>query len=378
MIYFDYNATAPVAPECGDALFDYMDSDLGNPSSKHGAGERAKRAVNEGRGLVAALLNAGPAEIVFTSGGTEGNYAAIMGALALAPNRRHIVTSTVEHPSILLLLNFLQEQGVRVNYLNVDAQGRIDLDEAERAITEETALVTLMWANNETGVVFPVSEVARLAKDKGALFHTDAVQATGKTPIDVKSVPVDMLTVSGHKLHAPPGIGVLYVRKGLKLPPLLIGHQERGRRGGTENVPGIAALGIAALLASDALGSGTAQVAALRDRLERGVLERFPFASINGGGATRIGNTVNVRFGNLNAEAMVHKLDQEGVCVSQGAACAAGGSKPSHVLTAMGRTEEAALASIRFSLGRYNTQAEVDRVLELLAKIVASGVADAA
>lgn len=378
MIYFDYNASAPMAPECIAAACKYMDNGFGNPSSKHGAGERAKHILDEARGRVARLLNALPAEIVFTSGGTEGNQAAIMGALALVPHKKHIVTSVVEHPSSLLLCKHLEARGVRVTYLAVDGEGRLDPRQIEKAISEDTALVSLMLANNETGVVFPIDDIARIVKAKGVLFHCDAVQAAGKLPIDVKSLTVDMLTVSGHKLHAPPGVGALYLRKGLKPPPLLFGHQERGRRGGTENMPGIVALGIASLLAFNTLQSDMPRVAALRDRLERGVLKRLPYATVNGAGAERVANTANISFGDLNAEAIVHKLDQAGVCVSQGAACSAGGTEPSHVLTAMGLTSEAALASIRFSLGRYNTAAEVDRVLDLLTKIVESGVAAAA
>ena len=378
MIYFDYNASAPVAPECIDAASEYLDRGYGNPSSKHGAGELAKRALQEARTQVAGLLNAQAAEIVFTAGGTEGNHAAVLGALARAPEKNHIVTSRVEHPSLLLLFEHLETHGVRVTYLEVDAAGRLDPQQIDAAIEKDTALVSLMWANNETGVVFPVAEAARRARLKGVLFHSDAVQAAGKLAIDVTSMPVDLLTLSGHKLYAPAGIGVLYMRKGLKLPPLLFGHQERGRRGGTENASGIVALGIAALLAGDGLHAEMPRVSALRRRLEQGVLERFPFASINGADAERIANTSNIRFGDLNGEAIVQKLDQAGVCVSQGAACSAGGTEPSHVLTAMGLTPEAAQASIRFSLGRYNTVEEVDRVLEILSSIVASGVANAA
>jgi cysteine desulfurase len=378
MIYFDYNASAPVASESVDAVYDYLDSGYGNPSSKHGAGELAKRAMQEARVQVASLLNAHPAEIVFTAGGTEGNHAAVLGALAMAPEKNHIVTSTVEHPSLLLLFKHLETRGVRVTYLEVDAAGRLDPSQIEEAICKETALVSLMWANNETGVVFPIAEVARRVKARGVLFHSDAVQAAGKLALDVATAPVDLLTLSGHKLYAPSGVGVLYMRKGLKLPPLLYGHQERGRRGGTENVSGIIGLGIAALLVRDGLCTEMPQMAALRQRLETGVLERFPFASINGANGERLANTSNIRFGDLNGEAIVQKLDQAGVCVSQGAACSAGGTEPSHVLTAMGLSPEAAQASIRFSLGRYNTLEEVDRVLDLLSTIIASGVADAA
>lgn len=372
MIYLDYNATAPVAPECADAAFECFDWRFGNPSSKHRAGERAKELVNDARLQVAALLGAQPAEVVFTSGGTESNHAAILGALALYPQKNHVVTSAVEHPSTLALFEHLEAHGVRVTVLPVDRQGRVDLDQLQEAIAEDTALISMMWANNETGVLFPVPEIAAIARMNGVLFHCDAVQAVGKIPIDLKQVPVDFLSLSGHKLHAPPGIGALFVRKGLKLPPLLFGHQERARRGGTENVPGIAALGVACLLASDGLLANVPRIAVLRDRLERGVLERFPFATLNGAGAERVANTTNICFGDLDAEAVLLKLDRAGVCASQGAACSAGGTEPSHVLTAMGLDVRAAHASIRFSLGRYTHAEEIDAVLELLSPIVAS------
>ena len=378
MIYLDYNATAPVAPECADAAFECFEWGVGNPSSKHRAGERAKELVNDARVQVAALLGAQPAEIVFSSGGTESNHIAILGALSLQHNKSHVVTSAVEHPSTLALFKHLETHGVRVTYLPVDRQGRIDLDQLQEAITDDTALISLMWANNETGVLFPVAEIAALARINDVLLHCDAVQAVGKVVVDMKQVPVDLLSLSGHKLHAPPGVGALYVRKGLKLPPLLFGHQERARRGGTENVPGIVALGVACLLASDAVNLGTAKIAALRDRLERGVLERYPFATVNGGGAERVANTSNIRFGDLDAEAILLKLDRAGVCASQGAACGAGGSEPSHVLTAMGLDAHAAQASIRFSLGRYTFAEEIDTVLGLLSPVIASLSAHAA
>ena len=377
-IYLDYNAAAPVAPVCVDAALEYMDGGFGNPSSKHSSGERAKRSLDEARAQIARLINAQAAEIVFTSGGTEGNQAAIMGALALDPQKNHIVISAVEHPSVLLLCKHLEGQGVRVTYLEVDGDGRLGLQQLDDAIAENTALVSLMWANNETGVLFPIEEIASITAAKGVIFHSDAVQAAGKLPIDVKALPVDLLTLSGHKLYAPPGVGALYVRKGLKLPPLMFGHQERGRRGGSENMPGIVALGVAGLLAFDALQTDMPRIAALRDRFERGIREQFPFATVNGANTERAANTSNIRFGDLNAEAIVHKLDQAGVCVSLGAACSAGGSEPSHVLTAMGLPPAAAMASIRFSLGRDNAAEDIERVLYLLAEIVASGVADAA
>lgn len=377
-IYFDYNAAAPVAPECVDAVLECLERDCGNPSSKHHVGEHAKQFVNEARAQVAALLNAQAAEIVFTSGGTESNHTAILGALALNPRKTHIVTSAVEHPSTLLLLRHLESQGMRVTYLAVDAQGRIDLEQLLQVITDDTALISLMWANNETGVVFPVDEVAAISKVYGVLFHCDAVQAVGKLPIDVKNTPVDFLSLSGHKLHAPAGVGALYARKGLKLPPLLFGHQERLRRGGTENVPGIAAFGVACLLVSDDVRMGTDKIAFLRDRLERGILTHFPFAVVNGGGATRVANTTNIRFGGLDAEAILLKLDRAGICAAQGAACSAGGTEPSHVLTAMGLDARAAQSSIRFSIGRYTHVEEIDIVLKLLPPIISSLLADAA
>lgn len=378
LIYLDYNAAAPIAPECVDAVFKCFDFGFGNPSSKHQAGERAKQLINEARVEVAALLGSQLAEIVFTSGGTESIHTAILGALALHPQKNHVVTSIVEHPSTLALLAHLESHGVRVTYLPVDRQGRLDLEQLKESVTDRTGLVSLMWANNETGVLFPVEQIAAVCKGSGVLFHCDAVQAAGKLPIDVKSVAVDLLSISGHKLHAPPGVGALFVRKGLKLPPLLFGHQERRRRGGTENVPGIAALGVASLLARDEVHYGMARIAELRDRLESSIQALFPFASVNGGSSDRVSTTTNIRFGDLDADAILVKLDRAGVCAAQGAACSAGGSEPSHVLTAMGLDARAAQASIRFSLGRYSWDKDIDRVLELLPPIVASLMADAA
>jgi len=374
MIYLDNNATTAAAPECADAVARCLREHYGNPSSKHRAGESAKAETLAARAKVAALLGATPPEIVFTSGGTESNHQAILSGLALASERWHIVTSQVEHPSTLALLRHLETQGVRVSYLPVDGQGRLDLGELERAMTEDTALVSLMWANNETGVLFPIAEAAAMARARGVLFHTDAVQAVGKIPIDLREVPVDFLSFSGHKLHAPKGVGVLFARKGLKLPPLLFGHQERGRRGSTENVPGIAALGVAAELAADAV----AAVAALRDRLESELLARIPEAFVNGAGAERVANTTSLCLGSLEAEPILDKLDRAGICASAGAACTASGTEPSHVLTAMGLAPEAALATIRFSLSRYTTAEEIDRVIAILPGIVRTFEAEAA
>ncbi|HWP00329.1 MAG TPA: aminotransferase class V-fold PLP-dependent enzyme [Methylococcus sp.] len=369
-IYLDNNATTRVAPECIEVMLRCLREDFGNPSSKHRVGEAAKSHVLAARARVAGLLGASPAEIVFTSSGTEANHLAILGALALAPDRRHLVTSRVEHPASLVLLRHLESRGVRVTRLGVDSEGRLDLGELERALTPDTALVSLMWANNETGILFPIEEASALAKARGILFHSDAVQAVGKIPIDLGKVPVDLLSFSGHKLHAPKGTGALFVRKGLKLPPLLFGHQERGRRGGTENVPGIAALGVAAELARDAWAAG--RVAALRDRLERGLITRLPTATVIGAGAPRVGNTTSLCLGTLAAEMALGRLDRAGICASAGAACTSAGSEPSHVLTAMGFDPEAALSTIRFSLSRYTTAEEVERVVAVLPEVVQS------
>lgn len=377
-VYLDNNATTAVAPECVAPLLECLCDSWGNPSSKHAVGEAAKSRVIAARASVATLLNATPAEIVFTAGGTESNHLAIHGALAARPGRPHIVTSAVEHPATLALLARLKTQGIQVTRLPVDADGGLDPAALDKAITPDTALVSLMWANNETGVLFPVAEAARIARSKGALFHTDAVQAAGKIPLDLAQVSVDLLSLSGHKFHAPKGVGALFVRKGLKLQPMLFGHQERNRRGGTENVPGVVGMGVACEFAAQALDAKAAAMAALRDRFEADVLARFPFASINGGRSERVVNTSSVRFGELEAEVILDKLDHAGICASSGAACTAGGSAPSHVLQAMGLTEAQARATIRFSLSRYTTAAEIDQVLDTLSAVIKRMTAEAA
>lgn len=369
-IYFDNNATTAVAPEAIQAIDSVLKLGPINPSSKHSQGELAKVRLIEARERVAQLLGASPAELVLTSGATESNHMAITSALALHPDRKHIITSEVEHPSVLMLLHHLETQGVRVTYLPVSSEGLLNLEALEDTLTPATALVSLMWANNETGVLFPIAEAAQRAKARGVLFHTDATQAVGKVPIDLTRVPVDLLSLSGHKLHAPPGVGALYVRKGLKLPPLLLGHQERGRRGGTENLPGAVGLGVAAQLAREHLGTETEQLRTLLERLEAGVLARVPYARINGLGAPRLANTSNIQFGDLDAEIVIDRLDRHGIRASPGAACASGTTKPSHVLVAMGLSSSAALASIRFSLGRYNTVEEVDALLAALPQVL--------
>lgn len=377
-IYLDNNATTAIEPRCLEPMLASLRDLYGNPSSKHAAGMRAKELVEDARRAVARLLNATSAEIVFAASGTEANHLAILAALAVRPGKFHVVTSAVEHPSTLKLLAHLESEGVLVTKLPVDREGRIDLLDLERSITPDTALVTMMWANNETGVLFPIEEITRIAKAKGALVHTDAVQAAGKLPIDLAKVPVDFLSLAGHKFHGPKGAAALFVRKGQRMQAMLHGHQERGRRGGTENVPAIVGLGIACESAMAGMNTTTATMAALRDQFEAGLLRRIPFASINGGLATRVCNTSSVCFHGLTAEAILDKLDKSYICASSGAACNAGGNTPSHVLIAMGLSETEAHATIRFSLSRFTTGMEIDHVLDVLGSIVKRMSAEAA
>lgn len=375
-IYFDYNATTAVSPECLEAMIQCLRLGPVNPSSKHGAGERAKQLVADARDSLASALGASAAEIVFTGSGTEANHLAILSTLALRPDRRHIIASEVEHPSTLQLLRHLQAHGARVSYLPVDLEGRLALEALSDTLRPDTALVSLMWANNETGVLFPIAAAAEIARAKGVAFHTDAVQAVGRVPIDLQRVPVDFLSLSGHKLHAPAGIGALYVRKGIKLPPLIFGHQERGRRGGTENVAGIVALGVASRSLGARMLEESARIERLRDRLEAGVLALAPYARVNGAGAPRLSNTSNICFGAIEAELLLGRLERLGIYASAGAACSAAGTKPSHVLTAMGLSSSAALASVRISLGRDNTEDEVEELLRVLSGVLDDVVAD--
>ncbi len=370
-IYFDNNATTAACEASLLAMVSCLEMGPINPSSKHSQGERAKRLVMDARHAVASTFGASAPEIVFTASGTESNHLAILGALALQPDRRHIVTSEVEHPSTLMLLRHLESRGVHTSHVPVDGEGRLNLEAFGDSVRPDTALVTLMWANNETGVLNPIEALAEIARARNVLFHTDAVQAAGKVPIDLRRTAVDMLSLSGHKLHAPAGIGALYVRKGVRLPPLVFGHQERGRRGGTENVAGIAALGAACAELSEALATESPRLARLRDRFEGGVLSRVPCARVNGAGAARVANTTNLRFGGFDAELILGRLDRMGISASAGAACSSAGTKPSHVLTAMGLSAAAAFASVRFSLGRQNTEQEVDAVLGVLPEVLA-------
>jgi cysteine desulfurase len=369
-IYLDNNATTRIDEEVLSAMLPYLTMYYGNPSSMHTFGGQVGRAVKEARASVAALLGAQDSEIVFTSCGTESDNAAIRAALSAQPEKRHIVTTQVEHPAVLNLFKQLEKQGYTATYLSVNSRGQLDLDELEASLTGNTALVSVMYANNETGVVFPIERIGQIAKEYGALFHVDAVQAVGKIPLDMKTSTVDLLALSGHKLHAPKGIGALYVRKGTRFRPLLIGgHQERGRRAGTENVPGIVALGKAAELAQYHLAK-VSHEQRLRDRLERTILETIPNTVVNGHPIERLPNTSNIGFKYIEGEAILLSLNPFGICASSGSACTSGSLEPSHVLRGMGLPYSILHGSIRFSLSRYTTDEEIDRVLEVLPGII--------
>jgi cysteine desulfurase len=373
-IYFDNNATTRVDPRVVEAMLPYFTETFGNASSMHDFGARAQSALKWARVQVQALLGAEhDHEIVFTSGGSESANAAILAALEALPDRREIIISAVEHPCVLSLCEWLEKsKGLKVHAVPVDGLGRLDMSAYEAALSERVAIVSIMWANNETGVVFPVSALAEKAKAHGALFHTDAVQAAGKVPIDLKSTAIDMLSLSGHKLHAPKGIGALYLRCGVRFAPLIRGgRQERGRRGGTENAPGIVALGKAAELAALHRAEEETCVRALRDRLEQGLLERIPDCFVVGDRGSRIANTANIAFHGVEGEDLVLLLDRAGLAASLGSACAAGSFEPSHVLLAMKLPATAVRGGVRFSLSRDNTSEEVDRALEIVPRAVA-------
>ena len=373
LVYADNNATTRVAPEVFEEMKPYFCEFYGNPSSMHTFGGNVAAEVRQARERVARLINADPSEIVFTSCGTESDNSAIIGTLESHPEKRHIVTTRVEHPAILSMCNFIDKRGYRVTYLPVDREGMLDMDEVKKAITDSTAIVSVMSANNETGVIFPVEEIAAIAKQKGAVFHTDAVQAVGKIPLDLsESGNIDLLSISGHKLHAPKGIGVLYVRKGTRLRPFMIGgHQEKGRRGGTENVASIIGLGKAAEMAQEALEEENTRVKAMRDRLEKELLERIPDSIINGHTENRLPNTSSISYESIEGEAILLMIDREGICASSGSACTSGSLEPSHVLRAMGVPYTMAHGSIRLSLSRYNTEDEVDYIVEKMPPIIA-------
>ncbi|MEE0815562.1 MAG: cysteine desulfurase NifS [Desulfovibrio fairfieldensis] len=364
-IYLDNNATTAVAPEVLAAMLPYRGELYGNPSSMHSFGGQVGEAVDTARERIAALLGAGPDEIIFTSCGSESDNTAIWSALQTQPEKRHLITTRVEHPAVLNVVQYWERQGYHVTLLGVDGKGRLDLDEYAAALSDDTALVSIMFANNEVGDIYPIQAMAEMAKERGILFHTDAVQAVGKTPIDLRHLPVDMLSLSGHKIHAPKGIGVLYVRKGVRFRPFLRGgHQERGRRAGTENVPYIVGLGMAAQLSSDHMQEERVNVARLRDKLENGLLERIPDCMVNGDVENRLPNTSNIAFKNVEGEAILLMLDRLGICASSGSACTSGSLEPSHVLRAMGVPFNYAHGSVRLSLSRYTTEEDVDYVIE--------------
>jgi len=370
-VYLDNNATTQVAPEVLEAMLPYFYQLYGNPSSMHSFGGQVMKQVRKAREQVAALLGASAEEIIFTSCGTESDNAAIRSALASCPDKKHIVTSRVEHPAVRALCAHLATQGYRLTELPVDGDGRLDLDQYRRALTPDTAIVSLMWANNETGVIFPIEKAAQMARERRILFHTDAVQAVGKIPIDLAETPIDMLSLSGHKLHAPKGIGVLYLRKGTKFSPFLVGgHQERGRRGGTEATPSIIGLGVAAELAQKKLDIENTFVKRLRDRLENSILNTVANTKVNGDRANRLPNTTNISFEFVEGEGILLMMDEFGICASSGSACTSGSLQPSHVLRAMGIRFTMAHGSIRFSLSVYNTDEEIDFVIEKLPPII--------
>jgi cysteine desulfurase len=370
-VYVDNNATTKVAPEVVEAMLPYFSDYYGNPSSMHFFGGQVQKKVDEARAKVADFLGTEPSEIVFTSCGTESDNAAILGTLDSYPEKRHLITTRVEHPAVGNVSTYLGRKGYRVTELSVDREGRLDLDELRESITEETALVTVMYANNETGVIFPIEEIGEIVKARGISFHTDAVQAAGKIPLNLKKSKMDMLSISGHKLHAPKGIGVLYIRKGTKFSPFLIGgHQEKGRRGGTENVPYIIGLGKACELAKKYLDEENTRVKALRDYLEAKILEKIPNTLINGDCVHRLPNTVSVSFEYVEGESILLLLSDLGICASSGSACTSGSLEPSHVLRAMGVPFTAAHGSIRFSLSIYNTKEEMDYIIEHLPPII--------
>ncbi|MFO0974285.1 MAG: aminotransferase class V-fold PLP-dependent enzyme [Phycisphaerae bacterium] len=370
-IYLDHNATTPVAPAVLDAMLPCLRERFGNPSSLHVAGQQARHTLERAREQVAALVRAAPRDIVFTSGGTEADNLAILGTLAATPARRHIVTTTVEHAAVRSCCQRLEKDGYPVSWTPVDRLGRLDLDAFAAALRPDTALASVMWANNETGVIFPIAELAEICAARRVPLHVDAVQAVGKLPIDLHAVPVTLLSLSAHKFHGPKGAGALVVRKGARLRSQAVGgHQERDIRPGTENIAGIVGLGAAAELAQMLTPTDDARIASLRDRLEQGILSRFPTARVNGDAARRVANTTNVSFEALNSEAILIALSEAGICASAGSACSSGAIEPSHVLVAMGVEERYARGMVRFSVSRFTTADEIDTALDVLPGIV--------
>jgi len=371
-VYLDYSATTPVRVEAATAVMEYMTAKFGNPSSIHSFGREAKVALEKARGQVAALINAQPEEIIFTSGGTESDNLAILGvARANAIRGKHIITSAVEHHAVLDTCLALEKEGFRVTVLPVDEYGMVSVADVEKAITDETILITIMHVNNEVGTIQPIAEIGKLAREKGVLFHTDAVQSLGKVPVDVKAMNIDLLSGSGHKIYGPKGTGFLYMRKGVRLKNLVHGGgQERKKRSGTENLPGIVGLGVAAELAAGEMETEMKRLQVLRDKLIKGIQERIPYTKLNGHPEKRVANNVNMSFEFVEGESLLLSLDLKGIAASSGSACTSGSLEPSHVLMAMGLCHEIAHGSVRFTLGKDNTEEDVDYVLEVLPPIV--------
>ncbi len=370
-IYLDNNATTKVDEAVFEEMRPYFCELYGNPSSMHFFGGQVQNKIDEARKRVAKLLGSLPEEIIFTSCGTESDNAAIRSALEVFPEKRHIITTRVEHPAVLTLCRNLAKRGYRVTELSVDGEGRLDLGELRKVIDNDTAIVSVMYANNETGVIFPVEEVGAIVKEKGALFHTDAVQAVGKIPMDMSKSTIDMLALSGHKLHAPKGVGAMYLRKGVSFRPFMVGgHQERSRRSGTENSASIIALGKACELAGQFMLDENTRVKAMRDRLEKEILARIPSVRVNGCQAERLPNTLSIAFEFVEGEGILLLLNEKGICASSGSACTSGSLEPSHVLRAMGVPFTCAHGSIRFSLSRFNTDEEIDLVIRELPPVI--------
>jgi cysteine desulfurase len=371
MIYFDNNATTSLDPDVLEAMLPFLRENYGNPSSAYSFGKRVAQAVHHAREQLADLLGCEPSELIFTSCGTESDNSAIQSAIQLDPDRRHLVTSKVEHSAIVKQAETLARRGYEVTWLSVNPDGLIDLRELENAIRPDTAIVSLIWANNETGVLFPIEEAAAICRAKGTLFHTDAVQAVGKIPIDLRKSSIQFLSLSGHKLHAPKGVGALYVNRRTRFNPYLIGGgQENKKRGGTENTASIVGLGVAAELAGVHLSEENAEVRALRDAFEEGILNRIPNVQVNGHRTLRLPNTSNLAIEGIDSEGMLMLLDQKGICCSAGSACTAGSLEPSHVLRAMGCSTDRARGSLRFSFSRLNTPDEVRQALEIIPRLV--------
>ncbi len=371
LVYVDNNATTKVDPEVLEEMLPYFSEMYGNPSSMHSFGGEVGRKIKEARKRVAALINASPEEIVFTSCGTESDNTAIMAAVTATPFKKHIITTRVEHPAVKNMAEYLGKNGYRVTFVPVDGKGRLDLDHLYQSLSDDTAIVSIMWANNETGVIFPVQEISGVLHERDIPFHTDAVQAAGKVPVDVREIKADMLSLSGHKIHAPKGVGILYVRKGTMFSPYMIGgHQEGGKRGGTENTASIIGIGKACELAGKHIEEESTVVAKLRDRLESEILKSVPNTIVNGDRENRLPGTTNISFEYIEGESILLMLNELGICASSGSACTSGSLEPSHVLRSMGVPYTAAHGSIRFSLCRYNTDAEIDFIIEKIPPII--------